>query len=130
MKILHLTLKKKWFELIKSGVKKEEYREIKPYWIVRLFDFIEPMEGYVFQEMFDDLIDPFDNHTGLKDLMDYFKVRFKDFTHVKFKNGYKKDAPSFIINIKNIRIAKGKKELGAEENKYYFVIYLGDEIKI
>ena len=31
-KILHLTLKKKWFDMILSGEKKEEYREIKPYW--------------------------------------------------------------------------------------------------
>ena len=38
MKILHLTLKKKWFDMINSGVKKEEYREIKPYWKKRLFD--------------------------------------------------------------------------------------------
>lgn len=27
MKILHLTLKKKWFDMIESGVKREEYRE-------------------------------------------------------------------------------------------------------
>ena len=32
MKYLQLTLKKKWFDLILSGEKKEEYREIKPYW--------------------------------------------------------------------------------------------------
>lgn len=36
MKILHLTLKKKWFDMILSGIKKEEYREIKPYWNTRL----------------------------------------------------------------------------------------------
>ena len=36
MKILHLTLKKKWFDMIASGEKKEEYREIKPYWSSRL----------------------------------------------------------------------------------------------
>jgi hypothetical protein len=34
--ILHLTLKKKWFDMIASGVKREEYREIKPYWNKRL----------------------------------------------------------------------------------------------
>ena len=32
---LHLTLKKKWFDLILSGEKKEEYREIKDYWCKR-----------------------------------------------------------------------------------------------
>lgn len=35
-RILHLTLKKKWFDMIASGEKKEEYREIKPYLIVRM----------------------------------------------------------------------------------------------
>ena len=34
--MLHLTLKKKWFDMILSGEKKEEYREIKPYWTSRL----------------------------------------------------------------------------------------------
>ena len=35
-KILHLTLKKKWFDMILSGEKTDEYREIKPYWTKRL----------------------------------------------------------------------------------------------
>lgn len=38
MKILHLTLKKKWFDLIASGEKIEEYREVKPYWTKRLVE--------------------------------------------------------------------------------------------
>lgn len=37
-KILYLTVKKKWFDLIKSGEKRKEYREIKPYWTMRLLD--------------------------------------------------------------------------------------------
>ena len=36
---LHLTLKKKWFNMILSGEKKEEYREDKTYWRAR---FTEP----------------------------------------------------------------------------------------
>jgi hypothetical protein len=35
-KILHLPLKAEWYNLIESGIKTEEYREIKPYWIKRL----------------------------------------------------------------------------------------------
>lgn len=54
MKILHLTLKKKWFDLIASGEKKEEYREPKPYWSKRfiadghiiLYDEIHFRNGY------------------------------------------------------------------------------------
>lgn len=33
---LHLTLKKKGFDMIAAGQKWEEYREIKPYWIARI----------------------------------------------------------------------------------------------
>lgn len=54
-KILHLTLKKKWFDQIMEGKKKVEYREIKPYWTKRLcnpdgtykhFDYIIFKNGY------------------------------------------------------------------------------------
>lgn len=38
MKILDLVLKKQWFDMIKSGIKHEEYREIKPYWTKRFLD--------------------------------------------------------------------------------------------
>jgi hypothetical protein len=37
MKIQHLTLKNTWFDMIASGLKTCEYREIKPYWKKRLF---------------------------------------------------------------------------------------------
>ena len=36
MKILDLVLKGKWFDMIKNGPKREEYREIKPYWAKRI----------------------------------------------------------------------------------------------
>ena len=35
-KVLHLSVKKQWFDMISVGEKTEEYREIKPYWIERL----------------------------------------------------------------------------------------------
>ena len=35
-KILHLTLKKKWFDLIANGEKTEEYRTYNSYWMSRL----------------------------------------------------------------------------------------------
>lgn len=51
MKTLHLNLKKKWFDMIASGEKKQEYREDKPYWTVRLAKFrkgdvVEFRNGY------------------------------------------------------------------------------------
>ena len=38
MKILDLPLKKKWYEMVESGEKREEYRECKDYWYSRLID--------------------------------------------------------------------------------------------
>ena len=35
MRILNLPLKAKWYDMIESGIKTEEYREFKPYWIKR-----------------------------------------------------------------------------------------------
>ena len=34
--VLTLTVSKQWFDMIVTGEKTEEYREIKPYWIKRL----------------------------------------------------------------------------------------------
>lgn len=39
MKILHLHLKKQWYEMIERGEKTEEYRYITHYWTVRLFKY-------------------------------------------------------------------------------------------
>ena len=56
MKVLHLNLRKKWYDMILSGEKKEEYREIKPYWVKRIanlmdsnppaYDVVEFRNGY------------------------------------------------------------------------------------
>lgn len=36
MKTLHLILKGKWYDMIERGEKKEEYRELTPYWMKRI----------------------------------------------------------------------------------------------
>ncbi len=50
MRILHLTLKRKWFDLIATGKKNIEYREFKLYWKQRLygaiFDEVHFKNGY------------------------------------------------------------------------------------
>ena len=55
MKILHLTLEKKWFDMMVKGEKDVEYRSKKPYWKKRLehpngmfiiFDEIHFRNGY------------------------------------------------------------------------------------
>ena len=49
MKILYLTLKKKWYDMIDAGEKLDEYREVKDYWIKRLmkhYDAVQFSNGY------------------------------------------------------------------------------------
>lgn len=46
---LRLTLHRRWFDMIQTGQKKEEYREIKPFWITRLnkdYTRVEFINGY------------------------------------------------------------------------------------
>ena len=47
--MLTLPIKKKWFDMIKSGEKKEEYREIKPYYDSRFKNY---NWAYPFEVMF------------------------------------------------------------------------------
>jgi hypothetical protein len=113
MDILHLTLKKKWFDMILSGEKKEEYREIKPYWINRL-------TWHEFHNWSaDDLIRAYNACPN-----DICKSRFYDV--VRFTNGYGKNAPSFDIECKFIQISQGMMIWGAEKDREYFVISLGE----
>jgi hypothetical protein len=99
MKTLTLSLKKQWFDLIKAGVKKEEYREINRYWIARLVAAMEPFTGTV--------------------------LSFTNFDTLVFTLGYPKaDDSERRLEFKNpkIRIGTGKPEWGAEPGKTYFVI--------
>lgn len=43
--ILPLVLKKKWYYLIDSGEKKEEYRADKPYWNVRIGNWLNKAQS-------------------------------------------------------------------------------------
>lgn len=114
-RVLHLTLKKKWFDMIASGEKKEEYREIKPYWVSRLVNGIEAPREWEINEGF-----AFDVH-GIPCVME----TAEHYDLVEFKNGYSKNAPTIRIEILDILQAYGKEEWGAEYGKPYFVIRLG-----
>lgn len=118
-KILHLTLKKKWFDLISSGEKKEEYREIgkeNEFWEKRLLKCFK--ETKVTHEC--------RKATCHACLTRADGGRFKTFDKVRFRNGYRPDSPTCELEVKGIRIGEGKEEWGAEPGKQYFVITLGE----
>lgn len=93
VKTLHLTLTKKWYDMVKSGEKRVEYRELKPYWKSRLCD---KDERGVYQ--------------------------FKKFTHVEFRNGYGKSLPFMRFEITEMTVGIGDQKFGAPLHKNVFII--------
>ena len=121
-KTLHLNLKRKWFDMILSGEKKEEYREIKKHWISQLFIKNKNSTHFTVIEFLP--MDTFD----ISYFQNHFSLKLKSLDTITFSNGYKKDRPQFEIELKNIKIDSGKTEWGAEPNKKYFVLELGNII--
>lgn len=125
MKTLHLVLKRKWFEMIASGIKTEEYREIKPYWEKRLLDYKGLSDYYVTYH--DELTIKrlfFPHRPLIENICSAFP---RGYTHVTFQLGYQKNAPRMTFEIENISIGKGHKDWGAPHNEV-FIIKLGKKI--
>lgn len=124
---LQLTIKKHWFELIKSGLKKEEYRELKPYYGVRL---LEPNNGkkHTIKEVEETInaLEYFYTPEWDKQLI---TSGVKKYTSIVFRNGRSNSAPTIEVEYKGLKIAKGKTEWGASPNTIYFVLMLGKVLK-
>ncbi len=110
MKTLNLNVKKQWFDLIQAGDKKEEYREVKQYWIERLLK-SKPEDVEIDGEI-RSITMP------------------KEFDEVHFKNGFArngKPAPSVKVECLGIEFRPNITcPLGTGD---YFVIKLGEIIK-
>ena len=100
---LILPMKREWFEMELSGEKKEEYREIKPYWIVRVLKWL----GW-----------PKSEEKKAIELLSATNNLIP--REVLFRNGYSASCPSFI-GMCTVRIGTGREEWGAEKDKKYFV---------
>ena len=99
--MLTLPIKKKWFDMIKNGIKKEEYREIKPYYdsrFKRIDVEYDPEEDRMIEE-----------------------YRIESHRRIVFKNGYNKNSPCIICQC-YVYIGKGKAEWGADPDKLYYVL--------
>lgn len=118
-KVLTLTVNKEWFSRILSGEKTEEYREIKPYWVARLF---QNNSNIVYMKY---LASGLAGRTDLlKKYIDAQRIVSKQYTHVLFKNGYYDDSPKVEKKIESITIGKPKKGLCPDKwlDTEFFVI--------
>lgn len=112
---LQLSLKSKWFEMTKAGIKTEDYREITPYWRKRI-------------------LKHYKNYTP--EQLQYFSKYypndvFKKFSTNTMTSGYPKSTDTERIlkfEHKGIEIRTGNPEWGAEPDKLYFVIKHGKKL--
>lgn len=95
---LILPIKKKWYDMILSGEKKEEYRTLNRYYRSRLFNILG--------------LDAFKS-------IHFYAMESKPF-RVLFRNGYSNNSPSFIAKV-TVRIDVGLLEWGAEYGVEYYV---------
>lgn len=133
LKILELPLKAKWYEMIESGTKTEEYREVKPYWCNRLLggcgygvkDYWEPVLNRTF-EAINELGTKYPNAYNLEHQL-IWQYGTRAYTHIRFRYGYTNRTMLFAL--KNITIGKGNTEWGAPEDKDVFILKLGERTK-
>lgn len=123
-KVLTLSVKKEWFDLIKAGEKREEYREIKPYWVARLFyDGACKLPPNVVRKLTSSIVKYGDTERFEEDNEDIV-ISFVPYTHVLFINGYGDDKPRVEKEIEWIDIDRPRKGWCPDEflGKEYFVI--------
>lgn len=92
--MLTLPIKKKWFDMILSGEKKEEYREIKPYYDTRF--------GNVWAD----------------------SACWNKIHTIRFRNGYSKTSPSFLADVSlNVGTGKTEWGAEPGKNYFVFSIH-------
>jgi hypothetical protein len=123
-KTLKLTLKKEWFDLIKSGEKVEEYRVIKPWMLSRMFDF-KAMANEFGTNIARAKTMTVECFTGEGDYMppQWFTPFIKDYDFVEFTNGPapSKKFPQITRQFKGFKFGEGKTNWGAKEGERYII---------
>lgn len=116
---LHLVLKAKWYDMIASGEKKSEYREINKYWLPRFC---------YYHKMW-----PEDNECKSKerDCLKCFSTGAPDwccypFEYVVFHRGYSNITMTY--RVKDVCFGYGKPKWGAPVNRQVFIIKLAERI--
>ena len=112
IKMITLPIVKKYYDMILDRLKKEEYREIKPYYISR-FSKLFGIDKEILKE--------FCNRD--KD------IEFSTMKFIKLRNGYSHKSPSCIICCR-LAIGVGKEKWGAIKNKRTFILKIIDVMEL
>lgn len=112
MRILKLVLKHRWYDMIESGEKKEEYRELSSYWQKQLLQ----CRGTL--------------NCGKRKCSSHLDCNnCTEFDVVQFQRAYPKNPPRMAFKCEGINIGSGNPEWGAPEHNV-FVIKIGERISL
>lgn len=130
MKNLQLSLKKKWFEMTKPLIKKEDYRAINAYWANRFFLYKGESKKVNWWKWFFEFEGCF-YLRSINTLLEMGDLTFKKFDKNIMTLGYPKSGDTeriLKLEHKGIEIREGNPEWGAEPGKLYFVIKHGEKL--
>ena len=114
MKVLHLFLKHKWYDMIASGEKTEEYRELTLRYLKRLLQGSHSDYGFTFTQ----------TKACLKDFQPVNEMLDTSYTHVCFHRAY--TSTVIYVELKGISIGIGNPEWGAPTYPV-FILHLGKQ---
>ena len=114
---LQLSLKTKWFEMTKAGIKTEDYREINQYWWKRLVQCGECYKDL--PDSLNDILAPVEEWKMI--IPKKFEINVMTLCYPKSNDNER----ILKLEHKGIEIRTGNPEWGAEPNKLYFVIMHG-----
>ena len=116
MKDLILSLKTQWFIMWRSGDKKIDFREIKPYWAKRFCETYDSVCKFSFKN-------------GLKPCVSYNKpckyFKPKKYERLILNKGYpqKEDSTRRLIRYNPVvGIGKGDENLGSDPKQFYYTV--------
>ena len=119
--MLTLPIQKRWFDMILSSEKKEEYRDIKEYYETRfqnLFGAITIYPSSIFSDR--------SKYELLQGEAVPEEIRKDSIQEIIFRNGYSKDSKAIKARCK-LRIGKGRPEWGALPDKQYYILEILDK---
>ena len=108
--MLRLPIERKWLDMILSGKKEDEYREIKPYWTVRIIHWL----GFP-NKATDEVME-----SVLELLRTQGTISAKP---VVLQNGYGRNAPEVEVMCK-LSIGTGREEWGAIPGREYYRFHI------
>lgn len=126
---LDLVLKHKWYDMIASGEKREEYRDVDT-WAHRLLWWMRRGATYTRfrkkeREKSFALFSQYDHVTQIKNELRFTIFAFLPYDTVRFHRGYTSTTMDF--EIEEITIGRGKPEWGAPDSET-FIIKLGERV--